>query len=192
MTKPQPATLTSYMRARKLDGSECTINLMDLEDALNGVFPGTAYLLPDSGRIVFRDDSDYFDEEEPEDDDDKIPDDVEILEIDRLPSHVQFEWMEEFSESVHSITLRTSLGRALRERKPFRNFKDALLEYPMERERWFEFHAKKLKNEAVALIESFDWEILEVVHQRPRKAVEQTIELAERLPLTSEETEAIL
>ncbi|MCY1008314.1 UPF0158 family protein [Nannocystis pusilla] len=68
------------------------------------------------------------------------------LEIDRLPSHEQYQWMARFAtEEVGDVRLRERLLRALEGRGPFRRFKDALLSAPQERERWFAYHARALR-----------------------------------------------
>lgn len=66
-----------------------------------------------------------------------------FLEICELPSHVQFRWMERFVEGL-SGRLAAPLEDALRRPKPFRRFKDTLLELPPEiRESWFAFNRER-------------------------------------------------
>src|SRR5947208_587378 len=117
--------LPCFIRARRPDGMEVTINLIELEEALESGRSGEYYFLPDSGRIVFVN-------SDPDDTDDDeqfaIADDVEALPIDAIESRTRFHWMEDFTDSVHSITAQNSLRDALRRKKPFRNFKDALSE----------------------------------------------------------------
>jgi hypothetical protein len=174
--KPQ-----SYIRARRENGSECIINLIELEDALDGAVPGEALFVPGSGRILFHNADWDDDEQEP------ILDEVEILEFEPLGSRTRFEWMEEFIYDVHSIPLQSALRDALRHKKPFRDFKDVLLEYPNERQHWFQFEKEKLKAEAVEFIKSLDWEILEILDVRPAAPVVRKVDLAERLPLSEDE-----
>lgn len=59
--------------------------------------------------------------------------------IDPIPSAIGFEVMANFVEAVTGAEVRRALNRALRGSKPFRAFKDALLDYPRERESWFRF-----------------------------------------------------
>jgi uncharacterized protein UPF0158/RQC domain-containing protein len=182
--------LTAYVRARRPDGAEVTIDLFELEAALEGGMPARYYFVPDSGRIITRfrdDDLDDLDEEE-----DETADNTEALEIDPIESRVRFQWMEDFAESVHSVTARSALGHALQVKRPFRSFKDALSEYPALRQQWFQFQAQKLKEEAISLIECFDCEVLEVVDPRPQTIIGSDAEPAERVPLTEEEYEWIL
>jgi hypothetical protein len=57
---------TCYIRVRRPDGRECTINLLDLETALEGIEGMAAYLMPDSGEIIFQPNAgfDEFEDEE--------------------------------------------------------------------------------------------------------------------------------
>jgi hypothetical protein len=184
----------AFIRAKRPDGSECTVDLIDLETALSVNMGGEYLFLPESGKIVFHPKIDPFGIGGPDDEDeeDAIPEDVEILRLDTISSHERFQWMEAFIETVHSIAAQSALRGALRQKKPFRHFKDALMEYPAVRQQWFQFEAARVKREAIALIDSFDWEILEVIDNRPAQAISIEIDPAERLLPTSEEREWIL
>jgi len=120
------------------------------------------------------------------------PDDEEALPIDPIESRVRFRWMEEFIGTVHSIAAQNALRDAIRHKKPFRNFKDALMEFPLLRKKWFQFEALKVKTEAVDLLESLDFEILEIVDPRPIESINEEIDAAENVPLTVEEHKCIL
>src|SRR5215467_7324902 len=120
------------------------------------------------------------------------PDDEEALPIDGINSRVRFQWMEEFIDTVHSISAQNALRDALRHKRPFRNFKDALMEFPVLRKKWFQFEALKVKTEAVNLLESLDFEILEIVDSRPLESITEEVDAAENVPLTTEEHECIL
>jgi len=127
---------------RQPNGEKLTIDLIELEDALQGTAPGDYYLLPKSGRIILISSEDMDDESEEA----VIPDDEEeALPIDTIESRVQFRWMEEFISTVHSIAAQNALRDALRHKRPFRNFKDALTEFPVLRKNWFQFEALKIK-----------------------------------------------
>jgi Uncharacterised protein family (UPF0158)/RQC domain len=180
--------LSCFVRVRHLDGQELTIDLIELEDALQGVSPGDYYLLPKSGRIILITAEEEMDESEEA----VVPDDEEALPIDTIESRLQFRWMEEFIGAVHSIAAQNSLRDALRHKRPFRNFKDALMEFPLLRKKWFQFEALKVKTEAVNLIESLDFEILEIVDPRPLESINEEIDAAENVPLTIDEHECIL
>src|SRR5262245_47999788 len=69
--------LSCFVRVRHPSGEELTIDLIELEDALQGVPPGDYYLLPKSGRIVLIS-SEEMDDEGGEA---VVPDDEEALPI---------------------------------------------------------------------------------------------------------------
>lgn len=56
-----------------------------------------------------------------------------------LPSWQSYNLMEDFIYTLPPGRLRTQLERAISKRKPFRRFKDVLLNYPEERQAWFDF-----------------------------------------------------
>jgi hypothetical protein len=88
-----------------------------------------------TGEIVFT--SDYTDNE-------YIPDLEDELDryrlIDPVPSSVGFDVMSNFVDSLSPSEAREELAEALRRKRPFRNFKDTLINYPKLREQWFRFH----------------------------------------------------
>lgn len=184
----EPSEASCYILARRPDGSECRVDLLGLEDAVGGGLPGGAIFWPDSGRI----DIGLGELDEPNGEQEKFVEDGETFPIEPLSSHTLFEWMEEFTHEVRSVSLRAALRQALERKKPFRNFKEALLQYPAERDNWFRFEAEKLKAEAIRLIESFDWEVLAVVDTRERKPAIVETDPEEKVPITTEEHDWIL
>lgn len=62
-----------------------------------------------------------------------------FVEIPKQESHDAYEVMEDFAETVANHHLRDLLEVALRGKGAFQRFKDVLLGYPAERERWFAF-----------------------------------------------------
>jgi hypothetical protein len=70
------------------------------------------------------------------------------LEIEPLPSAFGYGLMAEFTASLDEPVARAELERTLHGRRPFRAFKDALLGYPMLRERWFQFRDERFLAEA--------------------------------------------
>ena len=153
----------NYLRCRRDDGTEVTVDLTELEEALEGMDFLQYYFLPGTGRTVsIPKDADlnaFDDDEEP-----VIPEDAETLPIDPIDSRTKFEWMEEFTESVQSVTAKFQLTEALRRQKPFRHFKEVLAQLPKLQDLWFAFEAQKTKAAAIELIEELDWEILDVIH----------------------------
>ena len=63
------------------------------------------------------------------------------LPITPASSREQYRWMERFVASVEDETLRERLLIAIDGKGAFRRFKDVLLHYPGERERWFSYRA---------------------------------------------------
>lgn len=59
-------------------------------------------------------------------------------------SHEGYRDMEAFIATVRSRRLQERLERAISGRGAFRYFKDVLLDYPAERERWFDFKRERL------------------------------------------------
>ena len=116
--------MSCFVRVRHPNGEELTIDLIELEEALEGGSPGHYYLLPNSGRIILIS-SEEMDEE-------SVAavglDEEEGLPIDPIESGVQFRWMEEFIGTVHSIAARNAL-----------------------RKKWFQFEAMKVNTEAANL-----------------------------------------
>jgi len=73
-----------------------------------------------------------------------------FIAIEPTGSRDGYALMEEFTAALAEGSSRTALERALRGRKPFRAFKEALLDYPSERERWFRFADERTRAAARA------------------------------------------
>ncbi|MSP63973.1 MAG: hypothetical protein EXR72_27255 [Myxococcales bacterium] len=63
------------------------------------------------------------------------------IRIEPASSREQYKWMERFVVSVEDEALRERLVISIDGKGAFRRFKDVLLNYPAERERWFSFRA---------------------------------------------------
>jgi hypothetical protein len=61
-----------------------------------------------------------------------------FLRIEPAASREQYRWMERFVAGVTDEALRERLIIAIDGKGAFRRFKDVLLNYPVERERWFQ------------------------------------------------------
>jgi hypothetical protein len=68
----------------------------------------------------------------------------DFIFIDPISSREQYRWMEEFIEVVEEPTLKDKLNIAIDGKGAFRRFKDVLMGYPTERERWFSKRSAKL------------------------------------------------
>ena len=61
--------------------------------------------------------------------------------------------MAAFIDTLHNPRLRERLARAISGRGAFRYFKDVLLEYPAEREHWFQFKRERLQQRITEWLE---------------------------------------
>jgi hypothetical protein len=88
---------------------------------------------------------------------DEVPDDLEdnprYLLIEAIASHNAFQIMEDFVDELGDSPVAEALQAALNGRKPFRRFKDALLDYPELRDHWFAFEETRLNRLAQAWCE---------------------------------------
>ncbi len=66
------------------------------------------------------------------------------VRIDPASSREQYRWMEQFVASLEEQQLMERLLVAIDGKGAFRRFKDVLLSYPQERERWFNYRAALL------------------------------------------------
>jgi hypothetical protein len=67
-----------------------------------------------------------------------------FLRVEPASSREQYRWMEKFVGSVSDEPLRERLIISIDGKGAFRRFKDVLLAYPAERERWFSYRAELL------------------------------------------------
>lgn len=128
--------------ARVLD-----IDLEELIWALNSRDPlgdSSHWLNIESGDFLFVPGPDVLDEVgvDPRDDD-------RWLGIEPIESSAALRVMEDFAEQCGEMRLVRALAQALRERKPFRRFKDALAANPAQRDAWFVFERQAI--EVIAL-----------------------------------------
>jgi hypothetical protein len=76
----------------------------------------------------------------------RIASDTNYQRIDPVSSREQYRWMERFIATVTEPDLRGRLVAAIDGKGAFRRFKDVLMAYPVERERWFEFRTERLRS----------------------------------------------
>ena len=67
-----------------------------------------------------------------------------LIHVEPLGSKVEYRWMEEFTRTVRDARLHDRLEVALGGRGAFRRFKNVLLDFPAERERWFALRDERL------------------------------------------------
>src|SRR4249920_281545 len=75
----------------------------------------------------------------------RISSDPNYLRIDPVSSREQYRWMERFIPMVDEGELKTSLAQAIDGKGAFRRFKDVLMSYTEDRERWFTFRSERLR-----------------------------------------------
>src|SRR5579883_3165159 len=75
----------------------------------------------------------------------RIASDGNYLRIDPVSSREQYRWMERFIPMVDETELRGKLTQAIDGKGAFRRFKDVLMSYGAERERWFAFRSERLR-----------------------------------------------
>jgi len=105
------------------------------------------YLDLKTGEILFL--SEYTDDEETRSLRERIEEEPDRYEqIPRAESHEGYEDMEDFIATVKDEHLAELLELAINGRGAFRRFKDVLLRYPEERERWFQFKDERIEERA--------------------------------------------
>ncbi len=75
----------------------------------------------------------------------RIASDANYLRVDPVSSREQYRWMERFIPMVDEPDLRGKLAQAIDGKGAFRRFKDALMNYAEDRERWFTFRSERLR-----------------------------------------------
>jgi hypothetical protein len=84
----------------------------------------------------------------------RIGSDAGYLRIDPVSSREQYRWMERFIATVEESEFRTKLVAAIDGKGAFRRFKDVLMAFPVERERWFTFRSERLRTCMEAWLET--------------------------------------
>ena len=75
----------------------------------------------------------------------RIASDGNYLRVDPVSSREQYRWMERFIPLVEDDDLRGKLGQAIDGKGAFRRFKDVLMSYAEDREKWFTFRSERLR-----------------------------------------------
>lgn len=75
----------------------------------------------------------------------RIAADANYLRIDPVSSREQYRWMERYIPMVDDVELRAKLAVSIDGKGAFRRFKDVLMSYGTERERWFAFRSERLR-----------------------------------------------
>ena len=75
----------------------------------------------------------------------RIAADTEYLRVDPVSSREQYRWMERFIPTIENTELRARLGQAIDGKGAFRRFKDVLMTFAEDRERWFTYRSERLR-----------------------------------------------
>ncbi len=75
----------------------------------------------------------------------RVSNDTNYLRVEPVSSREQYRWMERFIATVDEGELRNMLVAAIDGKGAFRRFKDALMTFPVDRERWFTFRSERLR-----------------------------------------------
>ena len=75
----------------------------------------------------------------------RISVDANYLRIDPVSSREQYRWMERFIPMVDEGELKNKLVQAIDGKGAFRRFKDVLMTFSADRERWFTFRSERLR-----------------------------------------------
>jgi hypothetical protein len=75
----------------------------------------------------------------------RISADPGYMRVEPVSSREQYRWMERFIATVEESELRQKLVASIDGKGAFRRFKDVLMTYPIDRERWFAFRSERLR-----------------------------------------------
>ena len=118
------------------------------------------YLDLETGEILFI--SDYMDDEETGKLKDQVEEDSDRYErIPEAESHEGYEDMVDFIATVKDERLVELLEVAINGKGAFRRFKDMLLNYPEERESWFQFKDDRMEEKALEWLDDIDVSLIQ-------------------------------
>ena len=97
----------------------------------------------------------------------RIASDASYLRVEPVSSREQYRWMERFIATVDESDLRSKLVSSIDGKGAFRRFKDVLMNFPVDRERWFAFRSERLRIAIEAWLEAHglraqerkDWQV---------------------------------
>ena len=112
----------------------------------------------------------------------RIASDAGYMRVEPVSSREQYRWMERFIATVDESELRQKLVASIDGKGAFRRFKDVLMSFPVDRERWFTFRSERLRTaieawldaHAIVAVERKEW-VVPTAEQ-----VKETVEVKER------------
>jgi hypothetical protein len=137
------------------------IDLDELYDAMeNSSYEVEYYLDLETGEILFV--SEGMDDEETGKLKNQIEEELGRYElIPKAESYEGYRDMQAFITTVEDDHLSELLEVAINGKGAFRRFKDVLLNYPEERERWFQFKDDRMKERALEWLDDIDVTLVE-------------------------------
>jgi hypothetical protein len=137
------------------------IGLDELCDAMeNSSYEVEYYLDLETGEILFV--SEGMDDEETGKLKIQIGEELDRYEpIPKAESYEGYRDMQAFIATVEDDHLSELLEVAINGKGAFRRFKDVLLNYPEERERWFQFKDDRMKERALEWLDDIDVTLVE-------------------------------
>ena len=137
------------------------IDLDELYDAMeNSSYEVEYYLDLETGEILFV--SEGMDDEETGKLKNQIEEELGRYEpIPKAESYEGYRDMQSFIATVEDDHLGELLEVAINGKGAFRRFKDVLLNYPKEREKWFEFRDSRMEERALKWLESIGVSLIE-------------------------------
>ena len=137
------------------------IGLDELYDAMeNSSYEVEYYLDLETGEILFV--SEGMDDEETGKLKNQIEEELDRYElIPKAESYEGYRDMQAFIATVEDDHLSELLEVAINGKGAFRRFKDVLLNYPKEREKWFEFKDARIQEQALEWLESIGVSLIE-------------------------------
>lgn len=116
----------------------------------------------------------------------RVMGDTTYLRVEPVSSREQYRWMERFIATVEEGELRDKLVQSIDGKGAFRRFKDVLMSFPVDRERWFAFRSERLRscmegwleNHRIAAVPRKEWRVptadevqkpVDAEAERPRK-----------------------
>jgi len=132
------------------------INLDELCEAMeDSSYEYEHYLDLETGEVLFI--SDYMDDEETGKLKDRIEEDSDRYEpVPKAESYEGYQDMVDFIATVDNERLAELLEVAINGKGAFRLFKDMLLNYPEERERWFKFKDDRMEERALEWLDDIE------------------------------------
>jgi hypothetical protein len=97
----------------------------------------------------------------------RIVGDPHYRRVEPVSSREQYRWMERFIATVDEGPLRQRLLQSIDGKGAFRRFKDVLMSFPVDRERWFTFRSERLRMcmegwldaQGIEAIERPEWQV---------------------------------